>query len=134
MRKGLFILAVVFISLFLLGCLEPAVTGRVTANLEKKVLTDGETITMSVSGKNTGKIAGVMTIKIIPEDINKLIVTYPGSLEMELQPGESIVKVISIQGFTDYSSTEYSLSIQLINKDTGKVLDEHRDYVTAKKK
>jgi len=133
MFKRLMISLLLLTLLVLTGCTEPSVTGNITLNPEKKVMKNGETITMGVTGENTGDLAALTELRIIPEDATKLIIKYPGSLETVLQPEESITKIITIQGFTDYSSTSYLLKGILINKDTGKVLDESQIHLTVRK-
>jgi len=115
------------------GCQEPTVTGKVTASLEKSVLRDGETTKISVGGENTGDLPTNVVLRLSPEDSAKLVLIYPGSLESTLQPGESITKVISVQGFTDHTSTTYSLLVELVNRDTNEVLDSQVKTVTVKK-
>ena len=78
--------------------------------------------------------ASIKGLEITAEDPNKVIISYPGSLEDTLQPKEDIGnKVVNVRGFTDYSVTKYWIKVKLVNKADGKVLDEKIQWLTVKK-
>ena len=133
MKYVIFVL--IFAALLLQGCGgDNKVTGQATAELEDNALRNGCETTLIVNGKNTGKVAADLILRIIPEDADKVKVTYPGSLEDTLQPGEDIgTKRVKVQGFTAYSVTKYWIKIQLINKETEEVLDEQIEWLTVSK-
>lgn len=123
----------IFSILIIVGC-KSQITGKVTVNLNKDTIKNGETTTIEVDGTNTGDIATDVILKVIPEDPNKLVVSYPGNLEFTLQPKENTgKKIINVQGFTDYSSTKYGIISQLVRKDNGEVLDEKVKWITVEK-
>jgi len=129
---GMLILAVAI--LFLTACGSDKITGKITFEIDDKTIKDGQSTTLKINAKNTGTVAGDMIFKIIPEDPKKLIITYDGSLESNLQPGEDTgTKILKVQGFTDYTSTEYTITTQLIRKSDNKILDEKIVRITVKK-
>ena len=120
--------------LFLTACGSDKITGKITFEIDDKTIKDGQSTTLKINAKNTGTVAGDMIFKIIPEDPKKLIITYDGSLESNLQPGEDTgTKILKVQGFTDYTSTEYTITTQLIRKSDNKILDEKIVRITVKK-
>ena len=55
-------------------------------------------------------------------------------LEETLQPEEEIgTRILHVQGFTQHSETKLWIKTQLIDKATGKVLDEGIQWITIKK-
>jgi len=115
-----------------ISCGGDKITGEVVkAELTKNFIKNGETISLMVDGKNTGNKESNVLLNIIPEDSNLLRVSYPGSLEDTLQPGEQIgVKIIKVQGFTQHSQTRLWIKTQLINKDNQEILDEDIQWLT----
>ncbi len=136
MRFNYLIIALLFFGILLIGqsCGGSKVTGSVTAELDKKTIKDGEITTIAVNGENSGKVAAEVLLKVTSEDPEKIKISYPGSLEDVLQPGENIgKKIIKVQGFTDHTSTTYWIKARLISKTTRKLLDEKKVWITVKK-
>ena len=131
--KKYILLSFIIAVLLLTGCNNPTTKGMITAKLNNDVLDNGGTTTIEVTGKNIGDLPFNAELKVIPEDSSKLIVQYPGSLTGVLQPGEPLTKIIAIQGFSDYSSTSYQITIQLINADDSSILDEIIQKITVQK-
>ena len=128
------IIALLFIAVLISGCGGDKITGHATIDLAKNVIKNAEKTTVKISGKNTGNVAANVILKVIPEDPSKLIITYPGNLEFVLQPNEDTgTKLINVQGFTDYSSTRYSIHVQLVNKANNEVLDQKMEWLTVNK-
>lgn len=131
-KMNLKILSVILIlSLFISGC--NVITGDVTADLEDNDIRNGETTKFTISGKNTGNQAINVIFSIIPEDPAMIKISYSGSLESNLQPEEETTKVLGVQGFTQYTSSEYTIEVQLINKDNGKVLGSEIKKIKVRK-
>ena len=136
--KNVVIGMLIFSMLVAAGCSGPdKVTGFVTVDLPKSTIGDGEKTIIKVDGTNTGEVRAKVELKVIPEDTKMVRVYYPESLEFVLQPGENTGhKIVSIQGFSNYSSTTYRLKIQLVYKDSSGgnvVLDEKIKEITVKK-
>ena len=131
--KGIIFLLVVSLIL-ITACNENNLTGHATLDLSSSSIKNGDTTTIKVSGKNTGNIAGDVILRVIPENSEKLIVNYPGSLEFTLQPGEDTgIKIVQVTGYTNYSSTKYWIKTQLINKADNSILDEKLEWITISK-
>lgn|SRR3989338_3593067 len=135
MENGKLILILAIFILGIVGCEnQTKIAGFATAILQNDVLRNGETTTLTVNGKNTGNTATQVYLNIAPEDPNKIKITYPGSLEDTLQPNEDIgSKIVTIQAFTDYTSTKYWVNVQLVNKADNTVLDEKTAWITVNK-
>jgi len=134
MKKINLIPILLIILIVLMGCKGDKVTGKVIADLTKNTIKNGESINLKVDGENTGNVQVNVILKIIPEDVNLLKITYPGSLEDTLQPGERIGrKLISIQGYTEHSQTKLWIKTQLVDKTTNNLLDEDIKWITIVK-
>lgn len=63
-----------------------------------------------------------------------LHINYPNLLEFKLSPDETTgEKRINVQGFTEFTKTEYWIKVELINKEDGKILDQKIEKITVKK-
>ena len=133
MRKILILSILLMVVLFVSGC-GNNITGQTTMDLTKDVINNGDTTTIKINGKNTGKQPIEVVLKITLEDAEKLIVSYAGNLDFTLQPYEDTgTKIIDVQGFTEHSSTKYWIKVQLINKANNEVLDEEVKWLTVNK-
>lgn len=133
MKKVILVIISVLVIL-VMGC-EPTLTGKVVADLEKDTIKDGESTYVKVSATNTGSLPGGYILRVLPEDSSQLNVSYPGSLEFYLQAGEDTgTRNIKVVGHTKYTSTKYSLKAQLVNKQTGEVLNEEELWLTVNKR
>jgi len=130
--KGYIIIFI--LSLILLSGCNNEITGKITAKLEKNSIINGETTTIEINGKNTGKNPMDVTVIIIPEENSILDITYGGDWSYNnLQPNEEFTKIIQITGFTKVTEATYEITIELINTENGEILDTEIEKISIKK-
>lgn len=119
------ILSILFLALILvISSCSNQITGDITLDIEDDNIKNGETTKITVSGKNTGNEVIDTKLEISHNAGSMLQVTYLGSLEEILYPGDGTTKVLNIKGYTQYTSGEYTIEAKLINKANGFVLDK----------
>lgn len=132
--KKIFLIGALLILVFsLFGCVEDKRQVELNSHLEKPTIKSSETTKLVISLENTGNLEANVSLEIIPENPEFVIVSYPGSLEQRLQPEEKIKKIVNVTGYTNYTEIKQYIELKLFDKTSGNLLDKNKNVITIVK-
>ncbi len=119
--------------LFLAGCSNDYVSGKVSAKLDSIGIQNNADTKLTVTVQNTGTLPFEGTLKVIPED-GAVTASYPNDKELTftLQKQEQQTKVFTIHGTTKTISTNYLIKVVLVNNTNG-IIDQTEVTLTVNK-
>lgn len=110
--------------LFLAGCSNDYVSGKVNAKLDSMGIQNNAETKLTVTVMNIGTLPFEGTLKVVPED-GAVTASYPNDkdLTFTLQKQEQLNKIFTIRGTTNTVSTDYLINVMLLNNTNG-IIDQ----------
>ena len=125
------ILSFLIISLFIISGCGNQISGNVTANLENSKISSGKATKLIISAENTGKIPFQGEFKVSVDDSSSVSITYPdiNLLSFNLQPGEKIVRSLTVQATSKTKRTDYGINVWIV--DSGQKTIDRDDVILS---